>query len=182
MGCRILGKIARSRNRDQKNGWFENSVADLFSCETSWLGRCVPASVNMARVIRNVLRFNTGKILRFPQKSANWPIPIWCFTTLVAPVFQQLAENIASILFLPTLQRVPLSRISFFSFSFFFFSTRTDIHSFSNGKLLWKSNFPTFHCTKRETSSRYILSFPFLIFLKQILKLISPEKDQFIHT
>ena len=121
MGCRILGKIARSRNRDQKNGWFENSVADLFSCETSWLGRCVPASVNMARVIRNVLRFNTGKILRFPQKSANWPIPIWCFTTLVAPVFQQLAENIASILFLPTLQRVPLSRISFFSFSFLFF-------------------------------------------------------------
>lgn len=28
------------------------------------------------RVIRNVLRFNTGKILRFPQKSAKWPIPI----------------------------------------------------------------------------------------------------------
>lgn len=58
----------------------ENGVADLFSCETSWLGRRVLAprtpSVNMARVIRNVLRFNTGKILRFPQKSANWPIPI----------------------------------------------------------------------------------------------------------
>ena len=39
-------------------------------------------SVNMGRVIRNVLRFNTGKIVRFPQKSANWPIPISCFTAI----------------------------------------------------------------------------------------------------
>ena len=148
---------------------FENSVADLFSCETSWLCRCVP-TVNMVRVIRNVLRFNTGKILRFPQKSANWPIPIWCFTTLVAPVFQELAENIASILFFHSNVFLYREFLSFFLSFFFIHSKRYSLSNFE-----WKIISRTFRGTVSiNFSPKYI----FLSSLKQILKLISPEKGR----
>lgn len=127
---------------------FENSVADLFSCETSWLGRCVPtvASVNMVRVIRNVLRFNTGKILRFPQKSANWPIPIWCFTTPVAPVFQPTRgkHSFDSLLTCSFIANSFLFFLFSFFFLFFFIRSRRD-NTPSRMEHFYETPFRMFH-------------------------------------
>lgn len=72
----IMYKILKSDIAIQKSHYeFEdrvklgNNIANLFSCETSWLGRRVTAMwIEHSRVIRNVLRFNALEISWKPIK------------------------------------------------------------------------------------------------------------------